>query len=799
MKIQRHKLLKFSIFLIFIFLIILRINLSVGYTDDSNPPSSKMFHTVADGPNSVISENFDGNEGKDFAMANRNSDNILILFGKPDGSIIRGMFYEVGDSPECIISGDFYKDGNGIPDLAVVNSGSNNISVLFNNGDGTFGSIINQLVGDSPECIISGDFYEDGNGIPDLAVANSSSNNISILFNNGDGTFDETVKVATGDSPKSITSADFNHDGHADLAVANYDSDNIFIIPGKGDHTFSRAVSYEAGKKPMSIISGDFHKDGNGMPDLAVANSDSDNITVLINNGDGTFGSILSYAVGEKPVSIVSGDFNKDGNDMVDLAVVNSDSDSVSVLINNGDGTFGSAVNYQVGDSPESIFSAYINDDGYLDLVVVNSSSNDMWILFNKGDGTFLDDTNYAYKIGGTPESIITDDFDNDGFRDDLAAVNSGSNTLTIFIGNGEASIFGKIFFYLDLLGENPKSIISDYFDEGVNVDLAVANSDSDSVTILVGDGNGVFTQNDIIDDVGGSPASIVSAGFNKDEYTDLAVVNSEDDQLKIIFGKDGGLFDINLYECATGKDPISIISYNFNNISDNGPNSIPDLAVANRGSNNIYVWLGNGDDTIFDAAKNYNLGVSPEAIISADFNKDGNLDLSSANVGSPDRHVIVLLGNGYGTFSEKSTCEVVDEVEVEVEEKNRKIEPTSIASGDFDNDSNLDLAVASSIINTAYNYDYVTLFFGNGNGTFMRGINIEVGDLPNSIISTSFDSGGKADLAVVNSDGITILKNEFLSKLKPVNKAPDQPLPEPEEDLGGGICFISILSFCLR
>ncbi|MGA1840144.1 MAG: FG-GAP repeat domain-containing protein [bacterium] len=793
MKIQHKKLLYFSIFFVFSFLIILRINLLMGYTDDSNSTTPKMFHTVADGPNSVISEDFDKDGEMDFAMANRDSDNILILFGKPDGTFRRGIFYEVGDGPESIISGDFYKDGNEMADLAVANKGFNSVSILINNGDGTFGNIIDYLVGDGPECIISDDLDEDG--YLDLAVANSGSNNISILLNDGDGTFSEAKpdSLATGNSPKSITSADFNGDGNLDLAVANYDSDNIFIIPGKGDGTFSRAVNREVGEKPVSIISGDFYKDGNEMADLAVANSGSESVSIMINNGDGTFGNIINYSVGDSPKCIISDDLDEDG--YLDLAVANSDSDSnnVSILINNGDGTFLVQANNLAWSRADSIFSADINKDGYADLAIVNSSSDYLSIFLNDKDGTFSYDADYVYEIGGTPESAISDDFDNDGYRDDLAIVNSGSNTLAILIGNGKESIFSEILFYLDLLGEDPKSIVSDYFNDDPNVDLAIANSGSNDVTILTGDGNGSFTQHDLIDNVGYFPVSIISARFNNDIFRDLAVANRDDNQLKIIFGNEEGIFDRNFYACATGDVPIWIISDNF----DNDPNSVSDLAVANAESNNISVWLANEDYTVFDSAVNYKLGVSPAAITSADFNHDGKLDFASANIGSPTSHVTILLGNEDGTFSEEPVFAYAVVDEVTVEENNRKIEPSAIVSADFDNDNNLDLAVASSIINTAYDYDYVTIFFGNGNGSFGRGINKNVGDSPKSVISANFFAWNKADLAVVNSNGITIFQNEYLITLKPIpddNNSNTNP-PEPEEDLGGGICFISSMS----
>jgi hypothetical protein len=159
-------------------------------------------------------------------------------------------------------------------------------------------------------------------------VANSGSNNVSVLLNNGDGTFQEAVNYGAGDGPNSVFAVDLDGDGDSDLAVANYGSDNVSVLLNNGDGTFQPAVNYGAGYRPNSVFAVDL--DGDGDNDLSVANSYG--VSVLMNNGDVTFQTAVNYGAGYRPNSVFAVDL--DGNGDNDLAVVNENSDNVSILIN---------------------------------------------------------------------------------------------------------------------------------------------------------------------------------------------------------------------------------------------------------------------------------------------------------------------------------------------------------------------------------------------------------------------------------------------------------------------------------
>jgi hypothetical protein len=355
--------------------------------------------------------------------------------------------YGAGDGPYSVFCADL--DGDGDLDLAVANQWSDNVSILKNNGDGTFQSAVNYGAGYyRPECVFCADL--DGDGDLDLAVANSGGpppyHYVSILKNNGDGTFQSAVKYGAGDSPHSIFCADLDGDIDLDLVVANAGIKNVSILKNNGDGTFQSAVNYGAGDSPWSVFCADL--DGDNDLDLAVANASSDNVSILKNNGDGTFQSAINYGVGDGSQSVFCADLDGDGD--LDLAVANGNSNNISILKNNGDGTFQSAVNYGVEDYPTSIFCADLDGDTDLDLAVTNAFTANVSILKNNGHATFQSAVNYG--TGGGPHSVFCADLDGDGDLD-LAVANAYSDNLSILSNCGQGFHPTGIDLVLELWG----------------------------------------------------------------------------------------------------------------------------------------------------------------------------------------------------------------------------------------------------------------------------------------------------------------------------------------------------------
>jgi outer membrane protein assembly factor BamB/6-phosphogluconolactonase (cycloisomerase 2 family) len=334
--------------------------------------------------------------------------------------------YGAGHNPSSVFCADL--DGDTYPDLAVANEYSDSVSILKNNGDGTFQSAVNYGAGDGPYSVFCADL--DGDDDLDLAVANSGSNNVSILKNKGDGSFEDAVNYGTGDAPHSVFCADLDGDGDLDLAVANYGSDSVSILENNKDGTFQNAVNYGVGGAPYSIFCADLDRDGD--LDLAVTDYGSDSVSILKNNGDGTFQAKVDYETGDYPVSVFCADLNGDSH--LDLAVTRASisQDNVSILKNNGDGTFQTKVEYSAGDISVSVFCADLDKDSDLDLAVANYSDENVSILKNNGDGSFQPQV--FYPIGGiSPYSVFSADLDRDGDLD-LAVANHWSDNVSILL-----------------------------------------------------------------------------------------------------------------------------------------------------------------------------------------------------------------------------------------------------------------------------------------------------------------------------------------------------------------------------
>jgi Bacterial Ig-like domain (group 3)/FG-GAP-like repeat len=327
--------------------------------------------------------------------------------------------YNVGRQPTSVVTGDF--NGDGIPDLVVANETDNNISVLLGNGDGTFKQQVTWTTEHTPESITVGDF--NGDGIQDLAVANTNGNCVSILLGNGDGSFQNQIVFSTGIGPVSIATSDFNGDGIADLAVANVSNADLSILLGNGDGTFQEAYAVDTGRSPLSVATGDLNSDG--FVDLIVANNADDTVSILLGNGDGTFQPQTTAPTGASPYALVAADLNNDR--ILDLAVANRGDGTVSILVGKGNGSFQNPSSAASGRAPDAVAVGDFNGDGIPDIAVCNQFDSTISVVLGNGDATFRSPQTYAVGFFNG-QSLAVGDFNGDGLVDlastDVAELN---------------------------------------------------------------------------------------------------------------------------------------------------------------------------------------------------------------------------------------------------------------------------------------------------------------------------------------------------------------------------------------
>jgi hypothetical protein len=350
---------------------------------------------------------FNGDGRMDVAVANYGSENITLYLGNGSGGFTEASGSPVasGATPYSIAVADF--DGDGKADLAVTNIFSNTVTVLLGNGSGGFTAAAGSpfATGTSAISVAAGDFNRDGKA--DLAIANFDSGTITVLLGNGSGGFSPAPgsPFAAGTHPWTIVVGDFNGDGKPDMAVANAVASGVVtVLLGNGSGGFAAAAGspYAVGSYPRTLAVGDI--DGDGKLDLAVANNGSSNITVLMGNGSGGFTPAAGspVTVGVQPSGISISDFNGDGK--ADLAVANGYSNDVSILLGNGSGSFTAAPGSPfatAGVQPTSIAAGDFSGDGRADLAISNYFSNNLTLLLGVG----ATPTAIA-AFGGTPQSV---------------------------------------------------------------------------------------------------------------------------------------------------------------------------------------------------------------------------------------------------------------------------------------------------------------------------------------------------------------------------------------------------------
>jgi hypothetical protein len=724
----------------------------------------------------------------------------------------------VGTDPDAIVAGDFTGDGR--LDLAVADASDllsetpepGGVSVLLGNGDGTFGPQVTYDVGIDPDAIVAGDFT--GNGRLDLAVANGGAVysgysgwapcSVSVLLNNGGGTFGPQVTYAVGSDPDAIVAGDFTGNGQLDLAVANARDNTVSLLVGNGDGSFQTGVTYSVGTAPDGMVAGDFT--GDGQTGLAVANGGNEgshdgSVSVLLGNGGGTFPSRGESATGPLATPVVA-DVTGDGTD--DVLVVDG---SGNILFRQGipgqPGTFQPPIKINPGFPSRDIAWVPKTVEGPL-LASVDTQDNAV-SLYAWRNGGFV--RIGSLTTGQLPAQIIAANLDGTGY-DDLVVRNAGDGSLSVFWGDTftgpgrpgpDVPIFQPSSPIPVGLGVSDVAAVDTAADgrdtagDG-RLDLVVTNKLTGQVSVLLNQWNGTFAApipycggTGISAIEPGSPPEVANLGatagvaagpLTGGGRTRLVTINPGSNTIDVLAGLGGGGF-ANPVTIDTAS-PAQVVR-----MADFTGNGIDDLALLT--ANGLFIYLSDGHGG-FLPPTTYATPPESDGLTVADLTGSGKLDLL---VGDAYGDVLVLMGNGDGTFqpyreanqdivmavadltgngTEDVVCadQGLDQVVVYygvsqstvlADRASGLLDPGAVALADLNGDRIPDLIVANSGGNN------VMIYPGLGNGQFGPAVNdgngYFVGTNPVGI-TVAYLTGKLPDLVVADegSNQVSILLN---------------------------------------
>ncbi len=348
-------------------------------------------------PSSVAATDFNGDGKPDLVVANHDEDTASVLLdttapGAMNPSFTAQQTFVAGNAPSSVATTDFNHDGK--PDLVIADELAETASVLLGTtepGAGTPSFMPRQTfsAGEAPSAVATADLNGDGN--PDIVVANHDENDVSVLFDTTapgvtSPSFTAQQTFLVGNAPSAVTVADVNGDGKPDVIAVNHDEDTASVLlnttaPGAATPSFAAQQAFGTDEHPSSVRATDLN--GDGKPDLVVANEGSDSASVLFNTtapgaSTPTFSLPHSFEAGNAPSSVTTPDLNGDG--VPDLLVSNEGGDTASVLLNTtepGAGTpsFADQQIFATGDGPTAVTTADLNGDGGPDVLTADGGA----------------------------------------------------------------------------------------------------------------------------------------------------------------------------------------------------------------------------------------------------------------------------------------------------------------------------------------------------------------------------------------------------------------------------------------
>jgi hypothetical protein len=609
-------------------------------------------------------------------------------------------------------------------------------------------------VGSNPYGMGLADF--NGDGLDDLVTGSFANGydggpgSVTLLFGQGDGTFGESTIVPTQLHPTSVLAADFDGDGLGDLVIVYNQAGLAVTARGLGDGTFGP-------EQPVSNIVrrfqlADFNDDA--IPDLlGDLNIGTGGFQAYLGNPDGSFTAAPGVVPegADATLNPRALDLNGDGHDDVLTIryVFGQDPHEVLVFLGNGDGSFAPAGSLVVPDEVQGLIGADLDGDGRDDLAATthiehpSGINGDVRLYFSNGDGTF---TSGPILPETFATSIFASDRNGDGLQD---FVRIGDYDVTPYLAAAPRAYVELPSFWTG--SGTTGSVVGDFEGDGRS-DLAILANFSEAVFVYAGNDAGGFGPPQDPPALDTYPGALLTRDFDGDGRLDMAAAVLPEDEIAVRLGQGDGTFGPATRSPA-GVGPVFLEAMDMNGDGHldlvvslrhwhfEYPDPIPEGAVT--------ILLGNGDGTFQPPGPSRTSGLNPQAMHVADLDGDGLADVVVANGGDgivqPDLSFFHGLGDG--------TLAPAVRLDVGTEERFAYgwTFPMSLASGDFDGDARQDLVVAVSGLYDPGVPGTVRVLRGLPGGAFAPFVTVGETDSSASVAVADLDADGDADIVVAD------------------------------------------------